>query len=60
MSHRRNAIASLTGPSDNIITNHDKKSGILWESFRSRMGVSDFSGISYDLSSLLQRQDLDF
>lgn len=59
ISHRRNAIGSLVIFYGTIVTNHDQNVGILWESYRNRMGVSKFSGISYDLSSLLQFHQLD-
>lgn len=55
ISHRRNTIASLVVSGDNIVTSHDQKAGIMWEAYRSRLGISEFSGISYDLSTLLQR-----
>lgn len=54
ISHRRNPIASLTLNDNVIVTNHEQKAGILWEDFKIRLGVSEFTGISVDLSSLLQ------
>lgn len=60
ISHRKNSIACLTAPDGTTITNHDQKAGVLWESFKNRMGVSYFNGISYDLSTLLVSQDLNF
>lgn len=57
ISHRRNTISSLVVLGDNIVTSHDQAS-ILWGAYRSRFGISEFSAISYDLSTLLQRYDL--
>lgn len=59
ISHRKNKIANLSIPGDILVTNHDHKAGILWEAFKNRLGVSEFSGISYDLPSLLQSHDLE-
>jgi hypothetical protein len=36
---------------------HDEKASILWESFRSRLGVSEFTHMYFDLPSLLHRTD---
>jgi len=59
ISHRMNSIASLTLPGGDIqVTNHEQKAGLLWANFKNRMGVSEFSNITYDLNSLLDRQDL--
>lgn len=59
ISHRRNKIASLSILGNILVTNHAHKADILWEAFKSRLGVSDFCSICYDLSSLLRRQHLD-
>lgn len=53
ISHKKNNIASLNIPGDILVTDHDQKAGILWETFKNRMGISEFNGIYYDLSSLL-------
>jgi len=58
--HRRNHIASLTDTDGTIITNHDQKAGLLWTAFKNRMGLSDYSAISYDLPSLLVEEELGF
>jgi hypothetical protein len=43
----KNNIASLTIPRVDIaVTNHEQKTGIIWYSFKNRMDVSDFFGIS--------------
>jgi len=59
ISHRKNSIASLTVPGGDIqVTNHEQKAGLLWANFKNRMGVSEFSNITYDLNNLLDRHDL--
>ena len=40
------------------ITNQEQKARLLWNNFKNRMGVSEFSGISYDIDSLLVSHDL--
>lgn len=60
ISHRRNSIGSLSLSEDIIVTNHEQKAGILWEAFKNRLGISEYSGMAYDLESILQRHQLDF
>jgi hypothetical protein len=39
---------------------HETKASILWESFKERLGMSEFTHMYFDLSSLLHRTlDLD-
>lgn len=57
--HRKNKIASLSIPGDILVTNHEHKVGILWEAFKNRLGVTEFQGIAYDLTRLLERVQLD-
>ena len=52
-------IDSLTTSEDVLLTYHEQKAGFLWNAFKERLGASNFQGISYNLESLLQRQDLD-
>lgn len=52
ISHRRTSIASISLPDGTIVTSHEQKAGILWEAFKNRLGVSEFSGVAYDLASL--------
>lgn len=52
-------IGSLTTPDNILVTDHEQKAALLWNSFKNRLGVSDFNGVTYDLSSLLQSQDLE-
>lgn len=37
---RKNSIASLRSDDDVLVTDHDQMAGILWQSFKSRMGQS--------------------
>ena len=55
VKHRRNAIASLSDDNGIIHSEHDHKSNLLWNAFKSRLGSSDFLGIDFDLTDLLPR-----
>lgn len=35
------------------VFDHDLKAGALWTAFKERLGVSEFSGIQFDLPELL-------
>jgi hypothetical protein len=43
----------LKDNSGDDITNHDEKAKILWESFKDRLGKSEFNSMSFDLDNLL-------
>lgn len=59
ISHKKNFIASLTTTDGILVTDHNQKAQLLWESFKNRMGISNFSGITYVLSSILTANNLD-
>lgn len=56
---KRNFIVTLTKADGSIISNHDQKAQLIWTAFKERLGKSEFSGIVYDLSSILIEIDLD-
>jgi hypothetical protein len=53
----KNGIRSLIDDQGLEKFGHDEKASILWESFRSRLGVSEFTHMYIDLPSLLHRTD---
>lgn len=55
--NRRNAIASLKNDNGDIASSHLEKESILWNSFKHRLGQSEYSEMSFDLSTLIQRHD---
>lgn len=59
IEHKKNFIVSLLDSEGNYIIDHEQKASHLWNAFKERMGISEFIGISYDLSDLLVRHDLD-
>lgn len=50
----RKFIASLTLPDGSVASEHSPKAGALWSSFKERLGLSEFVGLSYDLSTIIQ------
>jgi len=59
ISHKRNFIVSLTNADGSIVLDHEQKANLLWTAYKNRMGVSEFTNISYDLSSLLTAHNLE-
>jgi len=59
IAHKKNFIVTLTKPHDTTVSDHDQKASLLWASYKDRLGVSEFSNISYDLSSLLSSHNLE-
>ena len=52
---RKNSIASLkTSGMDDPVSDHDKMAGILWASFKNRMGQAQGISMGYDLDSLIE------
>jgi hypothetical protein len=57
--HRQNLITSLQ--QEDGISKHEEKADLLWESYKQRLGTSEFSRIYFDLHELLTPLDeLDF
>jgi hypothetical protein len=50
VKYRRNLITSLIDDNDNTLYDHDSKVELLWQSFKARLGTTNFSGIQFDLS----------
>jgi hypothetical protein len=42
----------------NEVTDHDGKASLLWEAFKERLGKSNFNRMFFNLSSLINSQDL--
>jgi hypothetical protein len=57
ISHRRNSIPQLLNDHGSWIQDHEGKAGLLWSSFRKRMGVSSDPVMVFDLGSLVQVAD---
>lgn len=59
IAHKRNFIVASSDTEGNSIADHEQKANLLWIAFKQRMGVSEFSGMSYNLSDLLIEHDLE-
>jgi hypothetical protein len=53
-SLRRNSIPSLTLADGTVVSDHELKVGALWNSFRDRLGISEFTNMTFDLHFLIQ------
>ncbi|KAL6650157.1 hypothetical protein ACP70R_014381 [Stipagrostis hirtigluma subsp. patula] len=58
VSYRRNYIANLSLEDGTVVSEHDIKAGVLWLSFKERLGISEFPEMLYDLSELVHRVEL--
>lgn len=59
ISHKRNFIVSLTKADGSIVIDHEQKASLLWTSYKERLGVSNFTNISFNLNDLLTMQNLE-
>lgn len=59
ISDKRRFIVSLSDRASNIVTDHDQKANLLWSSFKQRPGVSEFSSMTFNLSSFLSEHNLE-
>jgi hypothetical protein len=57
IKHRRNTIAVLKDTQGNSCQQHEEKAALLWDSFKQRLGTSEFSSMVFDLNGLVQRQE---
>ena len=58
--YRSNKIATPQDESGNTIHEHNQKAILLWNTFKERMGVSEFDSMAFDLQHLIQpSEDLD-
>ena len=53
ISYRRNSIAQIMNDQGIWIHDHEGKAGLLWNSFRNRMGTTSSPTMLFDLSSLV-------
>lgn len=57
-SHRKKYITSIAMEDGSIVTGHEQKALVLWNAYKERLGVSEFTQLAYDLSQLMHRVDL--
>lgn len=54
INHRNNLIPQLQKNNGKIVVTHADKEKVLWESFKERLGLSDYSGMVFNLSFFLE------
>jgi len=52
--HRNNKITSLKDDLGNSFSGHEQKAEILWNTYKNRMGLSEFSQIYFDMDQFIQ------
>lgn len=57
ISFRKNSISKIINDHGVIVQDHEGKAGLLWLSFKNRMGVTTAPTMHFDLSSLFQPVD---
>lgn len=57
VKHNRNMVTSLKDEEGNRIVDHEGKQSILWNSFKKRLGQSDFQEMFFDLDTVLTHYD---
>lgn len=57
ISYRRNSISQLRNDQGLWIQDHDGKAGLLWSSFRNRMGMTSSPNMLFDLASFINPID---
>lgn len=50
-------IGHLQDENGTPCTSHSDKERLLWEAFKERLGVSEFSGFCFDINMFIQRAD---
>lgn len=55
---RRNYISHLYLEDCTCLTDHDQKTGALWNYYKDRLGISEYTGMLFDLSSLTQEVNM--
>jgi hypothetical protein len=53
VKYKRNPITQLTTDSGEVLVQHHDKAQHIWQTFKDRLGTTSFSGVSFDLHSLL-------
>ncbi|XP_071683219.1 uncharacterized protein [Lolium perenne] len=53
--HRRNAISMLTTVDGRQVSDHAEMAGLLWSSYKERMGMSEGISMQFDLAALIEK-----
>lgn len=58
IKHRKNTIACLQDESANGVIDHDEKAKLMWETFKDRLGRSEYNGMLYNLNNILPTSEM--
>jgi hypothetical protein len=58
IKHRKNTTAYLQDDLGNGLTDHDDKAKLLWETFKDRLGRSEYSGMHFNLHNILSNNEM--
>lgn len=53
IKHRKNLISSIQAPDGSQAVSHADKALIIWESFKERLGTSEFTTMHFNLDDLI-------
>lgn len=54
IKYRRNLITSLKEYDGNVVVDHSQNANMIWQSFKDRLEKSKFTGIQFNLDSIIQ------
>lgn len=57
MRHRKNSIASIQDHTGNLLIGHEEKAQLLWDTFKERLGTTEFSEMLFNMSDLITTSD---
>lgn len=52
-------MVSICAPGQDCLTDHDQKANFLYESFKSRLGTSEFTDINFQMNNFLTAHNLE-
>jgi hypothetical protein len=60
IKHSRNTISILRDDTGKELAEHEEKAQFIWSSFKERLGISEFSGLNFELASFITpAEDID-
>lgn len=52
MRHKKSTISTLLDDNNVLLSHHEHKAKIIWDSFKQRLGIPEFEGMVFDLEEL--------
>jgi hypothetical protein len=56
VKYRKNFITHLMDDQGNMVTDHNEKAELIWQSFKQRLGTSNFNAVHFNLSAHFANQ----